>query len=454
MIVSFSVSNFRSFSSEQTFSLVASHRLSGSHEDHAISIPGSSEKVLKIGVLYGANGAGKSNLFKALRYLKSVALHLRTKSTGTGREAFCLGSRSDEPSTFDLQFVIADKLYRFGFKVDDQRITEEWLLEVIGSRERVLYERTTTKDGNVSVEAHWPPGTSPKLAALTTVGGPQNQSFLATLQTTLEKSDLGEELSSILFWFNNSLTFVAPNAPFKSLGAMLATDTNFKDFTNDFLKSSSTGVDSLQIEKQEITEAELYNILPEGMLPGHLERLRYGRDTAATIRLGDGSEIMLEATPDNHYYKIAIQAAHAHPAGHFVPLDLKEESDGTRRLINLLPALYGLHASTQVYVIDEVDRSMHPALVWKFLEFFLRSPDTRQRQIIVTTHESHLLDLDLLRRDEIWFAEKDSSASTHLYPLTDFKVRKDLEIRKHYLQGRFGAVPFLGNIEQLLADPI
>lgn len=75
-----------------------------------------------------------------------------------------------------------------------------------------------------------------------------------------------------------------------------------------------------------------------------------------------------------------------------------------------------------------------------------------QRQIIVTTHESHLLDLDLLRRDEIWFVEKDSQASTRLYSLSDFKVRNDLEIRKHYLQGRFGAVPFLGNLDQLLSE--
>jgi len=121
-------------------------------------------------------------------------------------------------------------------------------------------------------------------------------------------------------------------------------------------------------------------------------------------------------------------------------------------LLNLLPALYHLRTSTAVYFIDEIDRSMHPELVWKFLEFFLKMCESGQRQIIVTTHESNLLDLDLLRRDEIWFAEKDQSGSTHLYSLADFKVRKDLEIRKHYLQGRFGAVPFLGNLDRLITE--
>ena len=135
-----------------------------------------------------------------------------------------------------------------------------------------------------------------------------------------------------------------------------------------------------------------------------------------------------------------------------IQLELDDESDGTRRLLNLLPALHHLRTNSAVYFIDEIDRSMHPELVWKFLEFFLKSCEGGQRQIIVTTHESNLLDLDLLRRDEIWFAEKNQSGATQLYSMTDFNVRKDLEISKHYLQGRFGAIPFLGNLDRLLEE--
>src|ERR1022692_3880524 len=116
MIVSFSVSNFRSFSSEETFSLVASNRLSGRHEEHAVPIPASSERVLRTAVLYGANGAGKSNLFKALRYMKSVALEPRPKNSGTGRDAFRFAGEPSKPSEFDLQFIAKEKLYRFGVK--------------------------------------------------------------------------------------------------------------------------------------------------------------------------------------------------------------------------------------------------------------------------------------------------------------------------------------------------
>ena len=88
-------------------------------------------------------------------------------------------------------------------------------------------------------------------------------------------------------------------------------------------------------------------------------------------------------------------------------------------------------------------------LIWKFIEFFLKNDRPGNHQLIVTTHESNLLDLELLRRDEIWFVEKDQNGASNLYPLTDFQVRKDLEIRKHYVQGRFGAVPFLGNLDRL-----
>lgn len=451
MIVSFSISNFRSFSSEETFSLVASNRLSGSHEEHVTPIPDSKEeKVLKASVIYGANGAGKSNLFKALRYLKWIALRSRKKSSGTGREAFLFGGGENAPSTFDLQFIVGKKLYRFGFKVDDQRITEEWLVQVIGGREELLYERVTDDQGKVKVEGL--SGAGEKLRALATVGGPQNQSFLATINVTLEATDFGEELSGILAWFKNDLTLIAPDESFTPLGHTLIKDSDFLDFAGGFLKSSSTGVDHLKTTKEEISEDKLRSLLPKSMVTRVLEEIREDKDGLAVVRLDEGNELLIERTDENHFYQITIQAAHEHQMGKIIPLALDEESDGTRRLLNLLPALHHLRTSSAVYVIDEIDRSMHPKLVWEFLEFFLKSCQGGQRQIIVTTHESNLLDLELLRRDEIWFAEKDKGGATHLYSLVDFKVRKDLKIRKHYLDGRFGAVPFMGNLDRLLVE--
>lgn len=448
MIVSFSVENFRSFAAEETFSLVASNRFTGHLEDHAVPIPGSDEKVLRSAVLYGANGAGKSNLFKALSYVETMVLHPREKNSGTGREAFRFGDQQDQPSSFDLRFVAGDKLYRFGFKVDDQRITEEWLVWVDGGREREIYERITDPTGKVTIEAKGLKAAGEKLEALATVGGPQNQTFLATVRATLNSSDSGEDLLNVLSWFEHQLRLVKPNSSFLWLGHFLAQDVGFLDFASEFLKSVSTGVDHLEVRKEVITEDQLRVLIPDDRLSSVLKDLQEGR----VVRLGGDREIFVERTGENRFYLLTIQSAHQHQAGQPVPLELSEESDGTRRLLHLIPALHRLRTSEGVFFVDEIDRSMHPMLVWKFLEFFFKSCKGAQRQLLVTTHESNLLDLSLLRRDEIWFAEKDQSGATKLYSLADFKVRKDLEIRKHYLQGRFGAVPFLGNLDRLLAD--
>lgn len=447
MIVSFSVSNFRSFSSEETLNLIASNRITGDHESHAVLIPDSDEKVLRTAVLYGANGAGKSNLFKALFYLREMALEPRKKNSGTGREPFRFSEEQTQPSTFDLQFIADEKLYRYGFKVDDQCVTEEWLVRVDGGREKALYERITEDNEKVTVETKGLKTIGDKLSALATIGGPQNQTFLATIAVTLNSSDYGDELQSVLGWLNN-LTLIAPQASYMALGSLLDRDDEFRDFASEFLKSSSTGVAGLRVQKTKITEDQLRALLPETVVSSVFKDLQED-DTPIILRNGD-KEFVIERAGEN-YYQFTIQATHEHQAGKIIPLELSEESDGTQRLLNLIPALHRLRKCDSVFFIDEIDRSMHPMLILKFIEFFLETCKGGQRQIIVTTHESNLLDLELLRRDEIWFTEKDQSGATRIYSLADFKVRKDLEIRKHYLHGRFGAVPFLGDLDRLLS---
>lgn len=448
MLVSFSVSNFRSFASEETFSLVASNRLSGSHENHVVPIPDAEEKLLRAAVLYGANAAGKSNLFQALSYVQSMAWWPRERNSGTGRTPFRFGGTPETPSTFDLMFIASNRLYRFGFKADDERITEEWLFRVIGGRQKVLYERATGEDGKVSVNAEGLKNAGDKLIALSKVGGPQNQPFLATVRATLEPiEEAGEDLRQVITWFDEGLRLIGPEARFGPLAYRLDRDPDFLSFAGGFLRAVSTGVDHLDIYKREVSEEDLRRLLSNSKL-ARLRGLAKRGNGAAGVELAEGVELLLE-DKGGRFYQIDIKAAHEHERGKVVHLELAEESDGTRRLLNLIPALYQASKTGTVFFIDEIDRSLHPILVKEFLAYFLKSCANSQSQVIVTTHESNLLDQELLRRDEIWFAEKDQTGATRLYSLLDFKVRNDLEIRKHYLQGRFGAVPFLGSLDDL-----
>ena len=178
------------------------------------------------------------------------------------------------------------------------------------------------------------------------------------------------------------------------------------------------------------------------------EDLQKSDSNRVSIQSTNGRELVFEKDENGDICALNVQAFHEIENNRSFLLDIDDESDGTRRLLQLIPALHNDEEQNRVYIIDEIDRSMHPLLVWSFLQFFLNL--SGNNQLIVTTHESNLLDLELLRRDEIWFVEKNNtSLSSELYPLTDFKVRTDLEIRKHYLQGRFGAIPFLGNINRL-----
>lgn len=451
MLVSFSVSNFRSFSEEQTFSLVASGRLSGTHDDHTVPIPDSDKRVLRIGVIYGANGAGKSSLFKALQYLEHLAITSR-KTSGTGRVPFKFSDIRNNPSSFDLQFICNQSLYRYGVIVDDKYIKEEWLLKITGQHEDVIFERVTRESGVVEIDAPGLKGDE-KAALLAKIGGPENQTFLATVNATLKSSDLVGHLKYVLDWFKSRLNLTPPDGTIEPVGHMLANNTEFRSFASGFLRGSSTGVHELEVDKEEISEEQLERIIPKNLLPKIKQDLDENPGGIGIVQYPNGQELILERAESNKFYRLSVHATHAPEGAKEVSrLSFNEESDGTRRLLQLLPALHLSKNTAPVYFIDEIDRSMHPMLIWKFLQSFLTSCVGHFSQIIVTTHESNLLDLDLLRRDEIWFAEKGLNLGTNIYSLSDYKVRKDLEIRKHYLQGRFGAVPFLGRIDNIIED--
>ena len=443
MLISFSVENFRSFSEEQTISLVASRKIGNDHENHIIDSLGSKEKILRAAVIYGANGSGKSNLCKGLIFMKKMIVS-KSKSSSIEANNFKFSDEFKD-SSFDIVFDVNKKTYRYGFILNRECIKEEWLLIINGGKEKTIFERITSDNGDVEF-----PKTSSlpkKVKELSRIGGPPDQTFLYTIQSILKSDDFGEHINNAIQWFSSVLKIISPHGNIKPITPMLNFDQKFRTFAGDFLKSSSTGVDHLTIDKKEVSIDDLEEVLPDEIF----SKINENDSTGFGIEISPGQEIFIEKNSDGKFYTISINAAHKNKTSKIIKLNLDDESDGTRRLLQLLPALHKKESENNVYVIDEIDRSMHPILALEFMKFFLSSCKENDNQIIVTTHESNLLDLDLLRRDEIWFIEKDATTlSSKVYSLSDFSVRTDLEVRKHYLQGRFGAIPFLGNVSKLL----
>ena len=189
---------------------------------------------------------------------------------------------------------------------------------------------------------------------------------------------------------------------------------------------------------------------PEKLSPDFPDSLKanltnIGADERVLFSLPDGMRFAMMRTENGELNLLKIKTRHnLQGTEEHIDFEIENESDGTRRLMDLIPALLHSRSSEKVYLIDEIDRSMHPLLSRMFLQAYLDEKNCGRGQLIITTHESWLLDRELLRRDEVWFTEKDKNGGSHLYSLAEFKVRKDLKLDKGYLDGRFGAIPFFG----------
>lgn len=457
MLISFSVENFRSFKGEQTLYMSATTREGAGHDEHCRKTR-EGLRLLPVAVLYGANGAGKSNLIKAMRYAVWMIREGPRPGKPTGREAF--GNHdSEQASEFDFRFLADNQIIRFGFRVTDTHIESEWLLTEIDGKEHVIYERVTTAEGKTNIvtsnllekEAEADKSQVFPFAKFASASGRVNQLFLHSIYENLEEKAQGDWVGAALKWFSKSLTIIDPGEHFPSLQRSLTVSPDFSKFASRYLRSVSTGIEELlNVRTPEMPLEHAREMIPFGIAADLTEADFHG-PVIADFTLPDGTMMALSRGDGGGYFVHTIATAHKGTNGSLFELPLSAESDGTRRLLHLLPAIYPQTVGGEVVIIDEIDRSLHPLLTRQFVENFLNLPSHSQRQLVLTTHDTVLLDMELLRRDEIWFVEKDDEGATSLYSLSDFPVRKDLRINRGYLQGRFGGIPFLGNMEKLSA---
>lgn len=436
MLIRFIVENFLSFNQETEFNMLTGEirRL----PSHVYNFP--KVDLLKSAVIYGANGAGKSNLIMALDVLQ----HIITEETVDfiSRDSyFRLGENQNKPSTFEIEFLTNGTGYAFGISVLDNVIQEEWLFKLnFGKKEdEPIYERKLKKNGQESLKMGPKYSKTPKDKLLTEV----YEEILEPSKPfiTLVKEKKFKEVREAKTWLEKGLLIIFPGMQYSGIVSNFLNDESFKTFTNDIICSFETGIK--EIDVQTIDFDLFFGEDNSSEKDRVFKRIKAG----SVETVGDYKNALAMMEGNNAVVKKPV-SYHMDTNGKKVKFELYEESDGTLRLIDYIPLLFLINNYPSTVIIDEIDQSIHPSLLKQFIEK-VQSDDQRLGQLIFTTHESNLLDLDLFRQDEIWFAEKSLACATHFYVLSDYDVRADLDIRKGYLSGRFGAIPFLGNLRDL-----
>lgn len=439
MLIRFVVNNFLSFNEEKEFNMIAGSFKT--HKHHVYNI--GKVNVLKSAAIYGANGAGKSNLIKAIDFIQS-SIDIGEIFYPIQDKKFKMNKGNiDKPSIFEIEFSVDKKIYVYGLSINHNIVIEEWLYEtVINSDSKMIFERTQSKNGKVTIKFADKYKKNKKAELLIEL---MEDNLLKSNELLIGKTEnlKIDEITRVRDWLQNGIFIIYPGSKFQGLVPFITSSQKFRDFACDLLETFDTGVSELAIKSTDFEkhfgkdDEEFKNQL--------IEALEKNKNVLFKSKHGD----LIAAKENGKYIVKNLISYHKDLVGHNVSFDLSEESDGTQRLLDFIPALYRILRDDVTFIIDEIDQSLHPALLRSLINKIMSDTSTKG-QFIFSTHESNLLDLDIFRQDEIWFVEKDKKSNeTQLYSLSDFKPRYDLDIRKGYLNGRFGAIPFLANLEDL-----
>ena len=433
MLVSFSVENWMSFRDKATLSMLASKE-----RQHGERIPKIAKyhiRVIPIAAVYGGNASGKTNLFKALNFAKRLVVKGTQPENMIPVQPFLLDPGCvDKPCRFKFELLIDEIIFEFSFVVTGNNIEEEKLVEVSSTSEKVLYHR---KNGE--------PCFDKKLAKnefllFAFKGTRDNQLFLTN---SVNQNRI--EFKPVYDWFKNTLVLIAPDSRFGHFEQFFKEEHPLYSLMNPILSQLDTGI--VHLGGEEIP----FDSLP--FLKSFMSKLdeEVREDSPIRMLFDSTNDRIVISRKDKELKAKKLVTFHQRTDGLEAKFGMNQESDGTRRLIDLLPAFLQLAAADlkQVYVIDEIDRSIHTLLTRHLLENYLNacSPVSRS-QLIFTTHDVLQMDQGLLRRDEMWVTERDHVGCSSLLSFSEYKdIRFDKDIRKSYLHGRLGGVPriLLGN---------
>ncbi len=434
MLIKFEVANFLSFNEKIEFSAVAS--VERQHSDRITIDKTTSRRLLSIAAIFGPNASGKSNFIKAIEFARDLIVKGTKVNEDIQIEAFRLDKESiNNPSEFIFTIKVDEKCFEYGFKIDRTTIHKEWLIELTKTSEKVIFTRTADKAINISYYRTKLSAKDYQFLGFLAQGTRPNQLFLAE---SVERN--APHFKEVYEWFSDSLVLIHPDsqhAPFRMSFSVTKKDA-LKEFSSLVLKKLDTGIEEL--DGEEIP----FESLP--FPPEIKQQIKAGlkNNTRIFIQHPNGNRYNLKFE-NNNIRVLKLIAYHKSKDEKKVAFDISDESHVTQRMIDLLPAFHEMCSSKnkKVFIIDELDRSLHTLLTRAIIESYLSTctNDTRS-QIIFTTHDPLLLDQEILRRDEMWFLEKNEYGECTLSSLSDYKgVRYDKDIRKGYLLGRYGGIP-------------
>ena len=454
MLIRFNVKNFLSFSEREDgkseeFSMIAGKvRNKKQHVQDDGKI-----KLLKFAAIYGANASGKSNLVKALGFMKRVVIHGLYKGH---TEMYCKinEENKDKTSYFELEIMLDGRYYAYGFEIilNQSRFVSEWLIELTNdNKEKLIYERDIIKGTFEFGDELKEKGLIEKLKVYAEDIQEDGSVLLLSMMNTNKKTlytqyENASIFQSVYTWIREELDINYPDNPISDYSYMANTE-RVEDVCR-IISAFGTGITDFKMV--DVAPDKVLSNIPKSIRDDLIAQIesrvaelkgKKGKKDITYVMRSPKDFFILNVDNQENIECKTIQFAHGKEN---VLFNISEESDGTVRILDLLEIL--LSGEGKTYVIDELDRCLHPSLTYKFVDTFLEIAAKRKIQLIVTTHESRLLDFDLLRRDEIWFVNKRKSGESDIYSLEEYNARFDQKIDKAYLEGRYGGIPVFSTV--------
>jgi uncharacterized protein len=420
MLIDFRVENHRSIRDEQVLSMEAG-RVGANGDPVARTIEGYPDKLLPVVALYGANASGKSNVLSAIGFMREAVIYSQrswSPDEGIPRDPFAWGQKRDEPSLYEIEIMLEGVRYRYGFRVNSEVFLEEWLLAWPNGK---LQTWLTREGENFKYGEH--------------LGGPNKVIEDVTRKNALFLSAAAQlkhpQLSPIFSWFGSIETLKLPMSR-RGIYQRRRSDTMLM-------------LMMLEEDREARQQTLFATDEPTNSMAKRVKSLLKNADIGILDMRVNRKEPL---PPGTGFRNSGLEFKHqSESADAWLPLE--EESRGTQTLFQLSLPIIRTIEDGRLLVVDELEASMHPNLAEHIVQQF-NDPEinARNAQLIFSTHDTNLLGTlvgdPVLRRNQVWLTEKDTNGGTVLYPLTDFKPRKEENIERGYVQGRYGAIPYLG----------